>query len=78
MDDGVRLFRVRRTVLQMLRDRGFLLDHRELEMNIAQFKEKYTEAPQRDRLTILAEVHTSTSPSPSTPTSTSSKIANYP
>eukprot|EP00301_Raphidiophrys_heterophryoidea_P016808 c26467_g1_i1.p1 GENE.c26467_g1_i1~~c26467_g1_i1.p1 ORF type:complete len:220 (-),score=47.83 c26467_g1_i1:243-866(-) len=61
MDDAGRLFRVRRTVLQMLRDRGYLVGERDIDMSIQDFKEIHTEAPSRERLTIL--VHKRDDPS---------------
>ncbi|KAF6155404.1 hypothetical protein GIB67_019930 [Kingdonia uniflora] len=47
------LFRVRRTVLQMLRDRGYLVGNSEINMNRADFIAKFGETIKRDDLTIL-------------------------
>eukprot|EP00898_Chlorokybus_atmophyticus_P003253 jgi/Chlat1/3929/Chrsp26S00307 len=54
MDErATRLYRVRRTVWQMLADRGYLVSPAELELTREVFRERYGEEPKRDELTIL-------------------------
>ncbi|GAA0185765.1 DNA-directed RNA polymerase [Lithospermum erythrorhizon] len=48
-----RVFRVRKTVMQMLKDRGYLVTDHELEMTRAQFIAKYGENMKRDDIVIL-------------------------
>jgi DNA-directed RNA polymerase I, II, and III subunit RPABC1 len=48
------LWRVRRTVSTMLVDRGYILTEEELKMSQEEFKSKFGEIPQRDKLTQLA------------------------
>ena len=50
-----RLYRVRRTVLQILRDRGYMVDATDVEESEEDFFEKYTPSPQRDMLTLLVQ-----------------------
>ena len=50
-----RLYRVRRTVLQILRDRGYMVASADLEMTEEQFREKFTDVPQREQLAILVQ-----------------------
>ena len=53
---GERVYRARRTVLQMLRDRGYMVDETDVEQGEEDFFEKYTTSPQRDMLTLLVQV----------------------
>ena len=50
-----RLYRVRRTVLQILRDRGYMVASADLEMTEEQFREKFTDVPMREQLSILVQ-----------------------
>eukprot|EP00270_Netrium_digitus_P012246 TRINITY_DN3960_c0_g1_i1.p1 TRINITY_DN3960_c0_g1~~TRINITY_DN3960_c0_g1_i1.p1 ORF type:complete len:209 (+),score=63.17 TRINITY_DN3960_c0_g1_i1:112-738(+) len=52
-DMSSRLFRVRRTVMQMLHDREYLVTERELEMSKDDFRDLFGEDQKRDRLTIM-------------------------
>eukprot|EP00298_Acanthocystis_sp_HF-20_P020170 c2482_g1_i1.p1 GENE.c2482_g1_i1~~c2482_g1_i1.p1 ORF type:complete len:209 (+),score=87.89 c2482_g1_i1:19-645(+) len=55
MDEETKLFRVRRTVLQILRDRGFLLDPKEIEKSLDDFKASHGgQFPSREDLGHLA------------------------
>eukprot|EP00771_Trimastix_marina_P003838 gnl/Trimastix_PCT/545.p1 GENE.gnl/Trimastix_PCT/545~~gnl/Trimastix_PCT/545.p1 ORF type:complete len:202 (+),score=43.65 gnl/Trimastix_PCT/545:64-669(+) len=47
------LFRIRRTVYQMLADRGYAISQTELEMSFDDFRDKFSDTPARDQLTIL-------------------------
>tara|TARA_B110001452_G_scaffold186820_2_gene157274 strand:- start:650 stop:1000 length:351 start_codon:yes stop_codon:yes gene_type:complete len=49
------LFRCRRTIHEMLRDRGYLVDQTDIDMPEDDFKEKFGEAPMREQLTILVQ-----------------------
>ena len=49
------LYCARRTVLQMLRDRGFLVAAGDVEMTEETFKERFTDTPVREDLTILVQ-----------------------
>ena len=57
MDAATRMFRVRRTCLEMLRDRGYVIapDDWAAAQSLDAFKEKHGEDPRRDDLTILVE-----------------------
>mmetsp|Transcript_6207 Transcript_6207/g.16442 ORF Transcript_6207/g.16442 Transcript_6207/m.16442 type:complete len:203 (-) Transcript_6207:551-1159(-) len=48
-----RLFRIRHTCLQMLKDRGYLVSMEELNLTKDMFRERYGENPRKDDLTIL-------------------------
>ena len=50
-----RLYRVRRTVLQMLRDRGYYVDLADIDETEDAFTEKFTQMPNRDAMTILVQ-----------------------
>ncbi|BBG97260.1 Eukaryotic rpb5 RNA polymerase subunit family protein [Prunus dulcis] len=51
-EEITRLYRVRRTVMQMLRDRKYLVGDFEINMTREQFKAKYGENMKREDLTI--------------------------
>eukprot|EP00873_Tetraselmis_striata_P035384 jgi/Tetstr1/455648/TSEL_042459.t1 len=53
MDNATKLFRIRRTCLQMLRDRGYLVSEAELNQTKESFTDKFGDEPLRDQLTIL-------------------------
>jgi DNA-directed RNA polymerase I, II, and III subunit RPABC1 len=55
MNQGERIYRVRRTVLQMLRDRGYMVDQTDIDESEEAFFEKHTTSPQRDALTLLVQ-----------------------
>ena len=50
MDEASRLFQIRRTVLQMLVDRGYIVGQSEIDMDKEAFKETYGETPARPGL----------------------------
>jgi len=52
---GERIFAVRRTVLQMLRDRGYMVDQNDIDQSEEDFFEKFSPSPQRDALTLLVQ-----------------------
>jgi len=41
IENKAKLFKVRRTILQMLNDRGYKINKKEIEENLDIFKEKY-------------------------------------
>lgn len=47
-----RLFRIRRIVLEMLKDRGYFVADKEIEMTMTEFKSKYGENMKREDLVI--------------------------
>lgn len=54
LDNATRLFRVRKTCLEMLNDRGYLIGQDDLEETRDIFTQKFSEEPKRDDLTLLA------------------------
>ena len=52
---GYNLFRVRRTVHEMLKDRGYLIDQSDIDLSEEDFASKFGEAPQRDAMTVLVQ-----------------------
>ncbi|KZV28830.1 hypothetical protein F511_06264 [Dorcoceras hygrometricum] len=52
-EEITRLYRIRKNVMQMLRDRGYVVGDFEIEMSKAQFIQKYGENMKRDDLFIV-------------------------
>jgi len=52
---GERIFAVRHTVLQMLRDRGYMVDQNDIDQSEEDSFEKFSPSPQRDALTLLVQ-----------------------
>jgi len=52
-EEAARLFRIRKTMSKMLNDRGYLVSQADLNLDLDGFKEKYTDTPSRDQLTML-------------------------
>ena len=56
MDDEqetYKLWRIRKTVLQLCHDRGYLVTTDELELTLEQFKQLYGDKPSRSKLIVL-------------------------
>ena len=53
--DAARLFRVYRTISNMLTSRGYMVPKEMREMSPASFKARFGEQPSRESLTILVE-----------------------
>mmetsp|Transcript_4786 Transcript_4786/g.10710 ORF Transcript_4786/g.10710 Transcript_4786/m.10710 type:complete len:108 (-) Transcript_4786:199-522(-) len=53
--DAARLFRVYRTISNMLLSRGYMVPKEMREMSPASFKARFGEQPSRESLTILVE-----------------------
>ncbi|XP_022953770.1 DNA-directed RNA polymerases II and IV subunit 5A-like [Cucurbita moschata] len=51
-EEITRLFRIRKTVLQMLKDRGYFVGDFEIDMSREQFKHKYGESMKREDVVI--------------------------
>ncbi|XP_028797944.1 DNA-directed RNA polymerases II and IV subunit 5A [Neltuma alba] len=51
-DEFNRLYRIRKTVMQMLRDRGYLVTDYEINMTKSEFRHKYSEHMKREDLVI--------------------------
>ena len=51
-DEITKLYRIRKTVLEMLRDRNYLVGDFEINMSKEEFKEKYGESLKREDLVI--------------------------
>lgn len=58
VDDGTveshRYFLARKTMLEMLKDRGFAIPNSEIETTLQEFREKYGQRPDVERLRISA------------------------
>lgn len=51
-EEITRLFRIRKTVMQMLRDRGYLVTDYEINMNRSQFVNKFGDNMKREDLVL--------------------------
>lgn len=51
-EQSTRLYRIRKTVMEMLRDRDYVVAEFELSFTKEQFREKYGDEPKRDDLVI--------------------------
>ncbi|CAN6449278.1 unnamed protein product [Victoria cruziana] len=54
-EDTVMLWRVRRTILQMLRDRHYVVDDPDLKMNLNEFGDRFGQSINRDDLIIKCQ-----------------------
>ena len=54
-DELFRVWRARRTVSQMLSDRGYLVSNEDTQCNLEQFKTRFGEIPERPKLTLLCQ-----------------------
>lgn len=52
--ESTKMFRIRRTVLEMLQDRQYLIAAGDLEMSKQEFEEKYENPPRRDAMKFVA------------------------
>jgi DNA-directed RNA polymerase I, II, and III subunit RPABC1 len=53
MDNLTKLFRIRKTCLEMLRDREYLVSDDEISRNKDSFREQFGENPRKEDLTIM-------------------------
>ncbi|CAA3020658.1 DNA-directed RNA polymerases II and IV subunit 5A-like [Olea europaea subsp. europaea] len=60
-EEIARLFRIRKTVMQMLRDRGYTVGDFEIDMSKHQFLSKYGENMKREDLIIIKELRSNPS-----------------
>ena len=49
------LFRCRRTIHEMLKDRGYLIDSSDIDMTEEAFTEKFGDTPLRESMTVLVQ-----------------------
>ncbi|KDD73219.1 RNA polymerase Rpb5 [Helicosporidium sp. ATCC 50920] len=54
MDNLSRLFNIRKTCLELLRDRNYLISQDDFDMSLDQFRDKFGEEPRKEDLTLLA------------------------
>lgn len=53
MDQLTKLFRIRKTCMEMLKDREYLVSDDDINMNKETFREHFGENPKREDLTIM-------------------------
>ena len=53
--EASRLFRVRKTTVKMLHNRGYIVSENELSMTAGEFQAKFGDMPTREMMTILVE-----------------------
>jgi DNA-directed RNA polymerases I, II, and III subunit RPABC1 len=53
--ETTRLWRIRKTAVQMVHDRGYMVSQAELDMSLQQFKDTFGEDVNREELTILVQ-----------------------
>ncbi|CAM9329919.1 unnamed protein product [Chrysoparadoxa australica] len=53
--EGSKLFRIQKTILKMLQNRGFVVSEEQINMTHAAFVERFGESPEREQLTLLVE-----------------------